>query len=120
MRLKVQVFIEPDRSPDAAGELLRELFFDQSKDEYGCYSTFELTSGTCALPPLLDREYGYGDEPVEWQRAQRIVDHVRVEMRYFWDGDGVLRFVFPDGSYLENTDCKKDDEWEFYDAKALR
>jgi len=36
---------------------------------------------------------------------------VEIECRYFWDGDGVLVFILPDGQYLVNPDCKKDHGW---------
>lgn len=36
---------------------------------------------------------------------------VEIECRYFWDGDGTLVFILPEGQYLVNPDCKKDHGW---------
>ena len=36
-----------------------------------------------------------------------------VVMEYFFDGDGSLTFKFPDGQILNNSDCKKSNNWEW-------
>ena len=98
--------------PDTAGEYLRSVFFDQgplnNRTALGCYSTFELRHGIETLP----------DEPVHtgynfdlnWRCFRDPVTGVK--MRYYWDGDGVLQFTFPDGLVLYNNDCKKTYCWE--------
>ncbi len=40
-----------------------------------------------------------------------LSDPTEIECRWWWDGDGVLAFRFPDGSFLVNNDCKKDHGW---------
>lgn len=101
------VEIDTETSPaNAVGEFLRSKFWDQSGDKYGCYSTFTYQVGVETLPPQKDFD---GPEEPEWKCA-RWKD---VKCRWYWDGDGVLQFVFPDGSVLENTDCKKDYTWEW-------
>jgi len=50
---------------------------------------------------------GTGEELTNW---------VEIECRYFWDGDGTLIFILPEGKYLINTDCKKDHDWRCVDS----
>lgn len=38
-------------------------------------------------------------------------ERVEIECRYYWDGDGTLVFILPEGQYLVNSDCKKDHGW---------
>lgn len=97
--------------PDTAGEYLRSVFFDQgplhSRTALGCYSTFELRDGIEPLPDHLQRS---GDWPITWRRARQ--PETGIVMRYYWDGDGVLEFLFPDGTRLVNRDCGKTYGWE--------
>jgi hypothetical protein len=39
-----------------------------------------------------------------------------VIMKYYWDGDGFLSFILPDGKCLTNSDCKKDHVWEIWSS----
>jgi hypothetical protein len=102
--------IDIENNPDAVGEFLRNEFFDQSKGERGCYSTFEIRPDVIKLK----------DEPVEdcgdeftYQVYKKIVQERNVLMKYYWDGDGTLEFHFTDRSMLINTDCKKDYTWDY-------
>jgi hypothetical protein len=124
---KEHMFLQVDLQsidPDLAGELLRDLFFDQKHRqidgyfyrELGCYSTFELKKG------ILDA----GKAPVQHLVPNGIEDDEKfsysrfvhfetgIEMRYYWDGDGELVFIFPDQTVLANTDCKKTHVWKKY------
>ena len=101
--------------PDTAGEYLRSVFFDQgplnNHTALGCYSTFVLRPSIEELPdePLSERCRD-PDYPMSWTCARD--PETRVVMRYYWDGDGVLQFTFPDGLVLYNNDCKKTYCWE--------
>ena len=100
--------VDTETSPaNSVGEFLRSQFWDQSGDKYGCYSTFTYRDGVEALPLEVDGEGT--DWEIKWQCARWN----GVECRWYWDGDGVLQFIFPDGSVLENSDCKKDYTWEW-------
>ncbi len=105
MKFTISLTIDTDRA-DMAGEALRELFFDQRDDEVGCYSTFKLNGDVRELPDFKE------DKWTTWHRAElRIAAGMLVQMAYYWDGDGDLKFTFPDGTVVENTDCKKDHGW---------
>ena len=55
-------------------------------------------------------EFAENEDLLEiWTRAELN----GVIMEYFWDGDGFLQFIFPDGSILSNNDCKKSNRWEW-------
>jgi hypothetical protein len=83
------------------------MFFNQSTGLYGCYSTFELNDDVEEMPP--EPVGGEWNDGLSWTRARLDA----IEMRWYWDGDGVLEFRLPDGSWLSNTDCKKDYIWEY-------
>ncbi len=111
--MKFTTTIDTDHdSPNVIGEFLRGRFFDEKIKrssligeyrETGCYSTFELRPDVKPLPDLV-----IGTE-LPWTRA---MSPEGIEMRYSWDGDGVLAFFIPNGPVICSADCKKDDEWE--------
>lgn len=107
--MKFTVELDPVQDPDAVGEMLRAKFFvqDPQKLSFGCYSSFELQPGVRELPetPAVDCE----EDRLMWHNA--TLDGI--VMSWYWDGDGVLKFTLPDGSYLINTDCKKPYDWYF-------
>ena len=98
--------VNPEDEPDLAGERLRDLFFDQTKG-LGCYYSFD----------TRPRVVGLGESPIggEWNEGinWQCFQLGSFEMRYYWDGDGVLQFRLPDGSWLSNSDCKKSYNWEY-------
>lgn len=108
-------YINVAEQPDEAGEFLRGVFFNQSTGKYGCYSTFELNPGVEELPDetvTLSENTSPNDwynDSWTWTRAQ----FNDIIMRYYWDGDGMLEFLLPDGSILSNDDCKKDYGWTY-------
>lgn len=113
--------------PDMAGEYLRSVFFDQgpmsNRTLFGCYSTFELRPGIVQLPSEPVEDAGEcAPSGLEWTCAWEPMDNIK--MRYWWDGDGTLEFLFPDGTILHNGDCKKDYVWEVldgsYDYRSVR
>jgi hypothetical protein len=102
--------------PNALGEYYRDQFFVQYKDgEYigkGCYAVFDLHPNCETIPDeLVDEEW----DDLKWTVVAREINGERVVMKYYWDGDGILDFHFPDGSFLHNSDCKKDYVWEWGD-----
>ena len=104
--------------PNALGEALREVFFDMSDGSFGCYSTFDLAEGVVPLPesPVCEGHAEHTDDECwegsrMWTRAEKDFSEGRVEMRYYWDGYGVLEFIFGDGTILANGDCKKSHYW---------
>lgn len=139
--MKFTIAVTPEESPDAVGELLRSVFFDEKMvgsrfggnlRETGCYTTFDWRKDVEELPPLVVRGEMGGKAPshaLKWTRGKKkfctgqslsrlnpkedSVLYEEVECRWFWDGDGTLVFLFPDGSCLVNEDCKKDHGWEY-------
>ncbi len=111
--MKFVVEIEPAKDPDAVGEYLRSMFFQQEDGLIGCYSSFVWDPNVRHLKPLI---VDCSDSCL-WARGERAFlegDSARfVECRYYWDGDGTLVFLFLDGTELVNHDCKKDHGWIF-------
>lgn len=110
-RLAVTLVVDPEENPDAVGECLRSVFFDEEKGKHkGCYSTFDWAPGVEPLEPVMvDQEDWLGeDEDLKWTRGRKD----GFECRYFWDGDGTLAFRLPNGQWLVNSDCKKSYGWE--------
>jgi len=106
--MKIDIYKIAQNRPSLAGEILRELFFKQNKNDLGCYSTFELNEDVVKYPNITRGE-------LVWNRTKRMFfPNETIEMQYVWDGDGTLIFIFVDGSYLINTDCKKDYDWKYH------
>ncbi len=118
---------------NAQGEFLRNVVFDQSLGEFGCYQTFEtnpdLTAGDQAWREKFWQLLGYqnsiyptnGDDIIEMAQmgngGELVFADCIVHACWFWDGDGCLAFIVFDltGSVifeLINTDCKKDYIWK--------
>lgn len=109
MKFTTEIDTEVD-PPRAVGEYLRSRFWDQTEGKYGCYSTFTYCPDVEELPdepePSSDPDW-YDD--IVWHCAQWN----GIKCRWYWDGDGMIEFTFPDGRVLRNSDCKKDYEWEW-------
>lgn len=90
---------------NALGEFLRELFFDQSKG-LGCYQSFDVNNDVEELENETDNENG-----IVW----KCYKFAGVIMKYYWDGDGFLKFELPNQKSLVNDDCKKDYNWKLED-----
>lgn len=125
MKLYFEIVLDTDQdSPNALGEMLRSKFWPPKKPfEYGCYSNFTYAPYVRELPirrekiadAYTDPVYGYFDEEwVEWNRA--FWDDFVCE--WYWDGDGTLRFILPDGTRIINTDCKTDYKWEWENGQT--
>lgn len=100
--------IKPQDHPNELGEILRKKFF---KKELGCYSCFSLREDVIEYPNYIDADGN------SWTCAKlRVTGNEVVEMRYFWDGDGTLAFLFQDGRHIENIDCKKTHGWVYYEG----
>jgi hypothetical protein len=101
-----------EANPNAVGEFLRDIFFYQSKGEYGCYTTFDVRA---FVNPLPDEEiegiedYIEAPDNLHWT----VYEYNGIKMRYYWDGDGTLEFILSDDRILSNTDCKKSHNWEW-------
>ena len=113
--MKFTIELDHEKNPDAVGEFLRTQFF---AEERGCYSCFDWAEGVEPLPEKvvcseIDEEIPYED--LKWTRGKKKFGEDYIECRYFWEGDGTLAFLFPDGSCIMNDDCKKDHEWNFYE-----
>ena len=126
--MKFAMIVDPDYDPDAVGELLRYTFFkaDREKGEVGCYMTFDWREGVEPLADLTVTDRW--DDTTVWTRARMRVQHIddhgqptesQIECRYYWDGDGTLLFLLPDGRCLVNYDCKKDHNWEVAESHLL-
>lgn len=116
--MKFTIEVTPEQNPDAVGEYLRSSFFDEKEigdpelgpyRETGCYSTFEWREDVYILEELpVCAEDSDIFPDLKWTRGQKD----GIECRYYWDGDGTLAFRLPDGTWLVNTDCKKDHDWQ--------
>lgn len=119
------------QNPNLIGELLRDKFFAQDRIgpnySFGCYSTFEYREGVEILSQEPVPEYRPDNDGVEISENDiaklfadekcdyfyKVAKLEEITCKWYWDGDGTLLFVFPDGSTLENSDCKKDYNWNF-------
>lgn len=102
--------INPASHPNAVGELLRKEFF---KDDGSAWCTYDWQDDVEELPQEeVECDPLDPDESFYWHRGKKN----DIECRWFWDHDGTLEFLFPDGSFLVNSDCKKDYRWEYYPA----
>lgn len=127
------LLIDARDNPNLVGEHLRHLFFDQNRigPNYtlGCYSTFKLRENVVELPKQPVPEWGIASYDAEkpivvnddscenrFTCAELETLGGKIKMLYYWDGDGFLSFILPDGSYLYNSDCKKDYRWELVDS----
>lgn len=125
--MKIEINSETARqNPNLIGELLRDKFFAQDRIgpnySFGCYSTFEYRKGVEILSQEPVPEYRLDEEDNEAAKLfsdekcdyfYNVAKLEEITCKWYWDGDGTLLFVFPDGSTLENSDCKKDYNWNF-------
>lgn len=102
MNYSIEIEVGKD-DPNAVGELLRDKFWKQGGEKVGCYSTFEYRPDVVILTQLQT------EDSVVWNR----VIWNNIECRWYWDGDGVIVFAFPDHTLLVNYDCKKGHTWEW-------
>ena len=124
--MRFEMSIDPELNPDAVGEYLRSEFFDEQIKTYestyisgdkhketGCYDTFDWQKDVKPLNTIpVDTSNSLGDDDLDWARGRKILrDSIYIECWYYWDGDGTLGFLLPDGKFLVNTDCKKDHGW---------
>lgn len=122
MKLFIPIeFKTGESDPNLTGETLREITFDQNlrKGTRGCYSTFDVREG---CEKLNDEVVYLPSDPLEnedfyWTRYRFWLGAYAVVMRWYWDGDGTLEFIFPDNSVLFNDDCKCDYTWHWGDRK---
>lgn len=106
MRFTIEV--DSEDNPNQVGEFLRHKFFKDNG--FGCYSTFDYAFGVEDCGKYTTQDHN----------TVSVARKDGIEMRWFWDGDGVLGFLFEDGSCLLNYDCKKDYRWESGDASDFR
>lgn len=105
--------IPQDSHPNAIGEYLRDIFFDQSSGGYGAYTTFDVREGVTNLPSEPVMYFDGTEEIQDEDHAWTVYEYDGIRMRYYWDGDGTLEFHLPDGRILFNDDCKKSHNWEW-------
>lgn len=124
------MYIETD-DPNVIGEFLRRKFFQG--EGLGCYQTFTLADHVQPLDYKLviidddscTEKYVYSDKfPTGyqlipgnnimevWTRGSLAIGNDVVIMEYYWDGDGILKFIMNE-RILENSDCKKTRNWEW-------
>lgn len=122
-----------DGSECLVGELLREATF--VGEGYGCYSDFTVRAGAVQWNRQRRVDYwrstGYdetGDSDITpWDQAAECadmgegytytLDGLRIDVCWFWDGDGVLEFTVYNSHArairkVVNGDCKKDHYWK--------
>ena len=128
--MRFNVSIDPELNPDAVGEYLRSEFFDEKSRPYGewptyketgCYDTFDWQKDVTPMDSTpVDTSNSLGDDDLNWVRSSKILSSkiisnddvpVIIECWYYWDGDGTLGFLLPNGQFLVNNDCKKDRGW---------
>lgn len=123
MTIELESLLEDN--PDITGELLRDRFFAQNRTgpnfSFGCYSTFKLRDDVENLPPRPVPEISFdaNDELILQDDVNQLFTCAKkddITMLYYWDGDGFLSFLFPDGRYLINSDCKKSYNWSLHES----
>ena len=104
------------------GEMMRSKFFGhydpikQIGKGLGCYSNFEFEDG---IEEHLLKPDQYPDflDFLKDCPAIKVVygEHKEDDIRcwWFWEGDGFLMFELPDGTIIENCDCKKTTCWQY-------
>lgn len=124
-----------DAHENLVGELLRDFTF--VGEGFGCYATFDVREGAAEWDHVQkvhwwrwfgydNDDQGHGDTTSEIaDRGQGYgyeLDGYKVDVCWFWDGDGVLTFcVGKDGAILRrlyNGDCKKDYNWHDMTGEA--
>ena len=100
---------------DAVAEYLRNEFFDQSKG-FGCYSSFDLRYGVFDITSKCNTVLEVQEHHAKRWITIAGMPHL-VEMAYYWEGDGYLRFMISrpgkrPSIILENRDCKKNHGWK--------
>lgn len=110
----IKIDTQKMQDPNEFGETLRKYCF---KEEYGCYSCFELIDGfeKITTNSLLGYDlfiifsedfYDLKEEDVT------IYSNGNIDIVWFWDGDGVL-MIREDDKIAINGDCKKSNRWEW-------
>lgn len=108
VRREKKMDIFKSRNANIVGEYLREQFWPpKNENDFGCYSLFEYAPEAKELSKRIVNQYG--QEYCEYNRAE--LNGVICE--WYWEGDGVLRFILPGGKSLINPDCKTDCCWEW-------
>lgn len=110
MKLSEQI-LSLTQDANIIGEILRDKFFQQDREngKFGFYSVFKYRPGVIQLSDERNLDYGYEDEGVRVVCA-KLDDIV---MKGFWEGDGDLSFHFPNGEIVNNSDCKKSNNWHW-------
>jgi len=104
-------------SPNAVGEFSRNWAFKKNhRDDYGCYSTFELVDGfklvdVSTYPKVI--EFFTGCETID-SNDVHCYYHPDNDflILWHWDGDGAL-LISVDDRFAYNGDCKKSNTWEW-------
>lgn len=113
----MKVTIETE-DPNIIGEVLRAKFFKPGG--LGCYEIFNLQDDVKVLPDEPQEWFDFNFDPPkmvsdrpepEYPEFYTVAIKDDVKMRYYWDGDGYLEFILPDGSVIYNSDCKKTWGW---------
>lgn len=108
-RLAVTLVVDPEENPDAVGECLRSIFFNEEKGKHkGCYSVFDWAPGVEPLPDIPIENDPYFPEDSKWTCGKKG----GFECRWYWEGDGTLAFRLPTGQWLVNYDCKHSYDWK--------
>lgn len=135
--IKEMMFNRSKKDPNILGELLRGECFvpDQYGNDYGCYSTFDLTEdfkpvlpdtdkGRAILDVLIKADsylyYEKGDYSTYLQDVPGITffSNGAIDIAWYWDGDGTLLFISHElQKAVVNSDCKKDYCWRFVNYK---
>lgn len=135
--MKVNINKIKEISLDTYCELIRMSVF---KEEFGCYSCFELEDSFKKLDPKKDLSLkertllaGCFAKDEEEIKSMRVFwsDEYQLKVAWLWDGDGTLLFVDVDNNCYVNSDCKKTYGWQlnpnwveelsenFYDIKGF-
>jgi hypothetical protein len=114
---------------NVAGEVLRTWAFTES---FGCYSCFDVI-GEFEESQTTEREFAFlwgrpfdkdDSAPNDYDYCDiEVMNEISwhkhpsgIEMGWHWSGDGTLAFILGGRGVLRNSDCKKDDEWEWDSA----
>jgi len=113
--------------PNTFGEIIREFAF---KEEYGCYSCFDLLDefkpvqegydiqGRLQIAMGIHKTQDDDDacySQDELRKAASYFSNGKIHIGWYWDGDGTLAIIEGNRCAV-NTDCKKAHEWRWHDC----
>jgi len=117
--LTLNIELDKTDDPNILGESIRAYAF---KEEYGCYSCFELEdqfkniTHTTLGKNFIKKFFG---EESDLDGTPHVYSDGLIFVGWWWDGDGTLCVSYNKKTAI-NTDCKKNYNWEWFDPTIHR